>query len=75
MKAVIYSKTNCPYCIRAKTLLQQKGIEYEERVIGEGYTKQQLLEAVPNARTVPQIFLDGVLIGGFDDLQKKFLTE
>lgn len=75
MKAVIYSKTNCPYCIRAKTLLQQKGIEYEERVIGEGYTKQQLLEAVPNARTVPQIFLDNVLIGGFDDLQKKFLTE
>jgi glutaredoxin 3 len=75
MKAIIYSKPNCPYCIRAKTLLQQKGVQYEERVIGEGYTKQQLLEVVPNARTVPQILLDGVLVGGFDDLQKKFLTE
>jgi glutaredoxin 3 len=75
MKAIIYSKPNCPYCIRAKMLLQQKGVQYEERVIGEGYTKQQLLEVVPNARTVPQILLDGVLVGGFDDLQKKFLTE
>lgn len=71
MKAVIYSKTNCPYCIRAKTLLQQKGIEYEERVIGEGYTKQQLLEAVPNARTVPQIFLGEEYVGGYTDLKAK----
>jgi glutaredoxin len=72
MKAVICSKDYCPYCDRAKALLTQKGIEYEERKIGSGWTKEQLLESVPTARTVPQIFLDGKLIGGHDDLVKYF---
>lgn len=71
MKAVIWSKPSCPFCVRAKTLLEQKGIEYEERVIGSGWSKEQLLESVPNARTVPQIFLDGALIGGYTDLRAK----
>jgi glutaredoxin len=74
MQAIIYSKDMCPYCVRAKQLLEQKGIAYEERVIGRGYTKEQLLEAVPNARTVPQIFLDGMLVGGYDDLVKRFTS-
>lgn len=72
MKATIWSKDMCPYCIRAKQLLEQKGIPYEERVIGNGWTKQQLLESVPTAKTVPQIFLDDKLIGGHDDLVKYF---
>ena len=70
MKALIWSKICCPYCDQAKALLEQKGIEFEERKIGEGYTKEQLLEAVPTARTVPQIFLDGQYIGGFTELKK-----
>jgi glutaredoxin 3 len=69
MKAVIYSKYNCPYCDQAKALLQLKGIQFEERKIGDGYTKEDLLEAVPNARTVPQIFIDEQLIGGFTELK------
>ena len=69
MKAVVWSKHHCPFCDQAKALLTQKGIEYEEKKIGEGYTKEQLLEAVPNARTVPQIFLDDKLIGGFAELR------
>lgn len=73
MKAVIWSKDSCPYCVQAKVLLEQKGIEFEERKIGAGYTKEDLLEAVPNARTVPQIFLDGELIGGFTELRAKLL--
>ena len=72
MKAVVWTKEYCPYCVNAKQLLEQKGIEYEERVIGNGWSKQQLLEEVPQAKTVPQIFLDGVLIGGYDDLKKHF---
>jgi len=72
MNAVIWSKDMCPYCDRAKALLKQKGIQYEERKIGGGYTKEQLLESVPTAKTVPQIFLDGKLIGGHDDLVKYF---
>lgn len=72
MKAIVWSKPSCPYCIMAKKLLDQKGYEIEERVIGLGFTKVQLLEAVPLARTVPQIFLDNEHIGGYDDLVKYF---
>jgi glutaredoxin len=75
MKAIIWSRENCPFCVQAKTLLEQKGIEFEERKIGEGYTKEDLLEAVPTARTVPQIFLDDELVGGFTELRAKFLAE
>lgn len=75
MTAIIWTKENCSYCVQAKNLLLQKGIEYEERKIGEGYTKEDLLEVVPNARTVPQIFLDGELIGGFSELRAKFLAQ
>ena len=42
---------------------------YEERNINQDFTKQQLLEAVPSARTVPQIIIDGICIGGMIDLQ------
>jgi len=70
MSAIVWSKYNCPYCDQAKALLTQRGIKYEERKIGDGYTREELLEAVPNARTVPQIFLDGNLIGGFTELKK-----
>ena len=70
MKAIVWSKTPCPYCDQAKALLKMKGIEFEERNITEGtWTKEQLMEAVPNARTVPQIFLDEQLIGGFTELR------
>ena len=74
MRAIIWSKYHCPYCDQAKALLTQKGIQFEEKKIGDGYTKEELLEAVPTARTVPQIFLDDELIGGFTELKAK-LTE
>jgi glutaredoxin 3 len=74
MKATVWSKYHCPYCDQAKALLKQKGIPFEEKKIGDGYSKEELLEAVPTARTVPQIFLDDKLIGGFTEL-KKYLEE
>ena len=70
MKAIIWSKYNCPYCDQAKALLKNKGIPFEEKKIGDGYTKEELLEAIPTARTVPQIFLDDKLIGGFTELNE-----
>lgn len=70
MKAVIWSKSNCAYCDQAKALMSQRGIAFEERRIGDGYTREDLLEAVPDARTVPQIFLGEQLIGGFTELKK-----
>ena len=74
MTAIIWSKYFCPYCDQAKALLKSKGIQFEEKKIGDGYTKEELLEAGPTARTVPQIFIDGELVGGFTELKKK-LTE
>lgn len=74
-KAIVWSKYHCPYCEQAKQLLSQRGIPYEEKKIGDGYTKEELLEAVPNARTVPQIFIDGELVGGFTELKERLLTE
>jgi glutaredoxin 3 len=71
MKAVVWSKDNCPFCEQAKGLLKIKGIEFEEKKVGHGYTKEDLLEAVPTARTVPQIFLGEELIGGFTELKKR----
>jgi glutaredoxin len=73
MKAIVWSKDMCPFCDKAKALLKLKGIQYEERNINKEYTKEQLLEAVPNARTVPQIFLDDELVGGYTELQKKLM--
>jgi glutaredoxin 3 len=69
MSAIIWSKYHCPYCDQAKALLTQRNIVYEERKIGDGYTREELLEAVPNARTVPQIFINNQLIGGFTELR------
>ncbi|NDB83226.1 MAG: glutaredoxin [Alphaproteobacteria bacterium] len=72
MKAVVWSKPDCPYCTMAEKLLTQKGYQIEERKLGFGWNREQLFEAVPNAKTVPQIFLDGEHIGGYDNLKKYF---
>ena len=69
MKAIIWSKYHCPFCDQAKALLKQRGIPFQEKKIGDGYSKEELLEAVPTARTVPQIFIDDQLIGGFTELK------
>jgi|TARA_R110000744_G_scaffold76556_2_gene151677 glutaredoxin 3 len=66
---VVWSKPNCTFCVKAKDLLDQNNIEYSENEIGNGFTKEQLLEVVPTARSVPQIFLDGKHVGGFDSLE------
>ena len=71
MKATVWSKPACPHCDQAIALLASKNIETEIRKIGDGWTKEQLLEAVPTARSVPQIFLDEELIGGFNELKAK----
>ena len=68
--AIVWSKDNCTFCDQAKALLQQRNIAYEERKIGYGYSREDLLEAVPTARTLPQIFVNNNHIGGFTELRK-----
>lgn len=70
----IYSKPNCVWCVRAKTLLKNKGFEYRELELGKDYSKEDLLSWFPYARTLPQIevFDEGQAthIGGYDNLTK-----
>jgi len=52
MKAVMWSKPGCPYCVMAEELLNKKGYEIEERKIGFGWNREQLFEAVPNVKLI-----------------------
>lgn len=71
MKVIIWSKDDCPYCDMAKNWFKSKNVVFTERKIGtDGVTKEQLLEAIPSARSVPQIIIDDTVIGGWDNLRK-----
>ena len=76
MKAIVWSKNVCGFCVRAKQLLDLHKIAYEERNIqGEDWSPKDLLEVVPNAQTLPQIFIDDEYIGGFVELEKWLKTK
>ena len=68
-KIKIYSMAVCPYCVKAKNLLKQRGLTYEEEMIDD-WADDQWDELVARTRmkTVPQIFVDDQLIGGFQEL-------
>jgi len=67
----IYTKMYCGYCVRAKRLLSEKGVDFEEYDITLGGPKRaEMLERKPDAMTVPQIFIDGKAVGGSDDLAR-----
>ena len=68
-KVEIFTKWGCPYCVRAKALLDRKGVAYEEYDITMGGPKRdEMLARVPGASTVPQVIVDGVPLGGCDDI-------
>lgn len=70
-KVEIYTKLLCAYCHRAKWLLKAKGVEFTEYDISLGGPKRgEMLARKPDARTVPQIFIDDIAIGGSDDLAR-----
>lgn len=73
---IIWSKTQCPQCDQAKALLKLHDIMYEERKIADDgpWTRDQLLEVVPSARSVPQIFVEGRYLGGLNEL-RQYLQE
>ena len=65
----IYTKFACPFCVRAKHLLDKKGVSYNEYDITMGGEKRhEMLSRAPEARTVPQIFIGETHVGGSDDL-------
>ena len=65
----MYSKTWCGFCVRARGLLQAKGVTIEEYVIdGGGQKREEMIQRANGRTTVPQIFIDGRHVGGSDEL-------
>ena len=74
--AEVWSQTNCPACTEAKRLLERMGVAITEKMLGiNGFSKKDLIEKVPDARSVPQIFLDGVYVGGLNELKRKLAND
>ena len=68
-KITVYTTPFCPYCTSAKTLLRRKHAQFEEiDVSGDAEGRRRMSERAHGRRTVPQIFIDGRHIGGYDDL-------
>jgi glutaredoxin 3 len=67
-KVEIYTGSNCAYCVAAKNLLKQKGLEFEELRIDTDPVKRDEMLTRAKRRTIPQIFINGEHVGGFDDL-------
>ena len=71
MNVVIYSKPACGYCVAAKNLMNNKGIEYEERYLDRQESIMQFITEHPDKRSMPQIWIDDEHIGGFEQLKAK----
>lgn len=74
MKFVVYSKDDCPWCTQAKQLLSRYGYVFDEYKLNVDYTREELSELLPEGTrlTVPQVFVDGHRIGGYEDLLEYF---
>jgi len=73
MTITIYSKNNCVYCNKAKALVKNLGLEYEEKKLEEFDSPKAMLEDIgKNVRQMPQIKIDGELIGGYNQLVEYF---
>ena len=65
----VYTTMFCPYCARAKSLLERKGVDYVNiDVIEDTSKRDEMVKRAGGRQTVPQIFIDGEHIGGFDDM-------
>ena len=74
MNIDIYSKDNCPYCDKAKNLLQMKSIEFTEYKLDKDFSRDEILEWFPGVKTFPIITLDKKYIGGYNELYDLLLT-
>jgi alkyl hydroperoxide reductase subunit F len=73
MQITVYSKNNCVYCTKAKHLLKTLGLEYEEKMMESFESPQAMLEDIgKQVRTMPQIKIDGELVGGYNQLVEYF---
>lgn len=72
MNVLIYSKPSCVKCVQAKMLLSYRGITFTENVIGEDIIREDFVSLFPSAQSVPFIIIDGMQIGGYEQLREYF---
>lgn len=65
---LIYSKPDCPYCVKAKELLDSHGLSYVEKIVGQDISPERYRDMIPGHTTVPGIFDGGIFVGGYSDL-------
>ena len=78
MTIIVYSKNNCVFCTKAKSLLTNLGLEYQEKSLEKdfGSDPSKLIEDIgKNVRTMPQIKIDSELIGGYNQLVEHFADQ
>jgi len=69
-EVVVWTKSGCPACVNAKRLLDSKKVKYQEKKLGSSPSMQKAFAiATKGAKSIPQVFINGEHIGGFDDLQ------
>ena len=71
----IYSKPNCSFCLQAKDLLTMEKLPFEYKQLGTHYNLDEIMTLAPNAKSFPQVFKDGVLVGGYHDLVESLKQE
>jgi glutaredoxin 3 len=69
-EVIVYRTQFCPYCVRAKSLLESKGVAFTEVDVSDDPGKRKWLLDATRQRTVPQVFINGKPVGGFDDLAR-----
>lgn len=68
-KIIIYSTRICPFCSAAKNLLDSLGLKYDEIIIGDALSLDEMIRKSNGRRTMPQIFINDYHVGGYDDLK------
>ena len=71
----IWSKPQCPFCDKAENLCKQKNFQYKKYMLDADFTREQMFEKFPSARTFPQITVNGELIGGYTEFEAKVRSE
>lgn len=70
-KIIVYTKDNCPYCDRAKMLLDLKQLDYTQMKLGQDLTREEFMNLFPDVKTMPFIIIDDEHVGGYNELRTR----
>ena len=71
----LYTKQNCPYCVKAKNVLNSLNVQYSNYVVEQDISRDSILEMFPLARSYPIVVVNGEFIGGYTELEMRVFEE